>query len=172
VLWNKRWPQQPDGGWVTPENCYSRLDDLVRTTIVCTFLDGPEVISTALKKFCESHKVPVSIRKLNRNEGYYAHHAYLAFPMELARLAGGVSAQDVRLEIQVSTQAQHLLKQLTHHYYKKERSQPRKNRDEWQWEFRTNRFRARYLSHALHLLEGLIVDVRDRPDHDDDDKQE
>src|ERR1051326_7193736 len=45
VLRNKNFPDAPRGGWVGPDNWYGKFDDLVRSTLVCKFLDGPMVLA-------------------------------------------------------------------------------------------------------------------------------
>lgn len=107
-----------------------------------------------------------NVRKLSRDDGYYAHHLYVTFPTTVYT-RNGVEKVDLRVEFQVTTQPQELLRHLTHLHYRKRRSKRRDQRDDWQWQFRTNRFKASYLSHALHLLEAMILDVRDTPDSED-----
>jgi len=36
---NDRYPEPPDGGWRLPENWYSRINDVIRTTIANKYLD-------------------------------------------------------------------------------------------------------------------------------------
>jgi ppGpp synthetase/RelA/SpoT-type nucleotidyltranferase len=167
VLWNRRWPEKPDrSDWVTDLTLYSIIDDLVRTKIVCTYLDGPGLVSDALKAAAIQMDMPAEIRKLSREEGYYAHHLYINFPISIAT-RNGVKSDQMPVELQVTTQPQELLRHLTHIYYREQRMKAHRERDDWQWQFRTNRFKARYLSHALHLLEAMILDVRDNPDTED-----
>jgi hypothetical protein len=54
-----------------------------------------------------------------------------------------------------------LLRKLTHQYYAIERAQMKDHDDNWQWDYKSRRFRARFLSHSLHLLESMIIQVRD-----------
>jgi ppGpp synthetase/RelA/SpoT-type nucleotidyltranferase len=168
VNWNKDWPDPPGkSGWITDTNLYSHMDDLLRTTIVCNFLDGPEFITTDLAEAAKQKGLVSTTKKLSRNEGYYAHHLHIAFGVDVFLRSIGMAKQDLRVEIQVTTQPQEMLRNLTHPYYREQRLQPPGYRDETAWKFKTNRFRARYLSHALHLLEAMILDVRDNPDDHD-----
>jgi hypothetical protein len=164
VLWNREWPKPPKGGWVTDQSLYSELDDLLRTTIVCRFIDGPELICDDLKKSASDKGLGADIRVLSRDEGYYAHHIYVTHPMSLGSPAQGLVQHNLRVEFQVTTQPQELLRALTHPYYREDRLRPPAERDRWQWDYTTKKFRARYLSHALHLLEALILEVRDKPE--------
>lgn len=47
---NSNWPEPPDGGWLLPDNWLSRVNDLVRTTIVVKYLDG---VGYLIEKFSE-----------------------------------------------------------------------------------------------------------------------
>lgn len=162
VVWNKNFPQSPNGGWVTPENWFSRIDDLIRTSIVCRFLDGPSRVCEFISAHATQHALGAQTKSRGLDEGYYAHHVYVRFPVDvLARGRDGaptVSRQNGRVEFQVTTQLQDVLKNMTHRYYLADRSKIEKS--DWKWDFQSNRFRARFLSHSLHLLEALIVDVR------------
>jgi len=71
-----------------------------------------------------------------------------------------VVPRQIVVEFQVITHTQDLLRKLTHPYYQTERIAERS--DSWKWDYRTKRFRARYLSHTMHLIESLILEVRDQ----------
>jgi len=38
VLENKKWPDEPDGGWLIPDNWYSKINDIIRTLLVANIL--------------------------------------------------------------------------------------------------------------------------------------
>ena len=158
VVENPNFPNPPEKGWVTPDNWFSRMNDTIRTTLVCRFLDAPEYACQAIKAHAGDCGLSSHYTARGRDEGYYSHHLYIPFLVDVLTV-GGTEQQAVELEIQVTTQLQDILKNLTHRYYSEDRSLP-PNKD-WKWEFRTNRFRARFLGHSLHLLEALIVDVRE-----------
>jgi hypothetical protein len=67
----------------------------------------------------------------------------------------------ILVEIQITTQLQDVLRSLTHHLYEGQRLQSEES-GKWKWDFASNRFRVGYLSHALHLIESIILDSRDR----------
>lgn len=163
VLWNSNFPDPPDKGWVTPANWFSTLDDLVRGMLVCKFIDGPNFIIDKLKEYTKELDLKCFSKSLQRDEGYYAFHCYIIFQVDLLDKHSTQQA-NVKLEIQVTTQLQEVLKSLTHQFYEHTRIQPQINkfdRSKWKWEYKSNRFKAGYLCHTLHLLEALIVDLRD-----------
>jgi hypothetical protein len=173
VLWNRNWPE-PSGRarnqWVTDRTLYALMDDLLRGTIVCTYLDGPDLIAEALQSAAKGYGLTVTVRKLSLEEGHYAHHVYFEIPTEVA-IPGPAAIEKIpfTFELQITTQPQQLLRHLTHAYYREQRVKPRPDGD-WRWNFRSNKFKARYLSHALHLLEAMILEVRDNPDEEPEQK--
>ncbi len=69
---------------------------------------------------------------------------------------------NLQVEIQLTTQLQEILYKITHKNYEVLRDQRIEgDRSAWKWEVKTNRFRAGYLGHTLHLLEAIIMDLRD-----------
>lgn len=161
VTWNRNWPGAPKKvGWLTPTTVYRELDDLLRCTIVCSFIDGPGKLAESLSAQAKASGLASIVRPVALDEGYYAQHLYLTFPLDVS-IESKVARVPLRVELQLVTQPQQLVRHLTHKYYKEQRSLPYTERESWKWAFSTNQFRARYLSHALHLLEALILDVRD-----------
>ena len=70
----------------------------------------------------------------------------------------------VLLEIQITTEMQHMLYELTHRFYDRERNLSPKDPHSWKWDYRSARFSASYLSHTLHLLEGMILQLYEDTD--------
>lgn len=161
VVWNKKFPKAPDGGWLTSRDVYSRLDDLVRATIVCKFLDGPEFLADKISTLATSLGLSNDVRSLERDDGYYAFHAYITFPVELTDASWAVKHHMLAAEIQITTQLQEVLRGLTHRYYEQVRLERAPDKKQWKWRSSDPRFRAGFLSHSLHLLEGLILELRD-----------
>jgi len=159
VLWNKNWPKEPKLGWLTPESWYEKINDLIRTTVVCKFIDGPGFLAENIKLFAQSMSIEAESRPQGRDEGYYAYHFYAYFDVDLFMPNGATKSSRVRLEIQVTTQLQDILRKLTHKHYAEDRV--RQETDAWRWEYSSNKFKSRFLSHTLHLLEALIVELRD-----------
>jgi len=161
VVWNRAFPKAPQGGWVISRDVYSRLDDLVRTTVVCKFLDGPEFLSERFVAFATGNGLLVEARSLERDDGYYAFHVYTSFAVELTDQAWALAMHTMKTEIQITTQLQEILRDLTHRYYEQVRLERAPDRKAWKWRSNDPRFRAGFLSHSLHLLEGLILELRD-----------
>jgi VCBS repeat-containing protein len=96
-----------------------------------------------------------------RDDGYYAYHLYVTFPVKVFDLSWNVVDVTSEVEIQATTQLQEVLRSLTHHFYAANRLQ-RDRSGKWKWEFGSTQFKVGYLSHTLHLLESVIVESRDR----------
>jgi hypothetical protein len=166
VLRNKKFPDPPAAGWIDPNNWYSRFDDLVRSTLVCKFLDGPRALAEALIKYATSLGVSGRYIPRNTDDGYYAFHQYTAFDIEV--LDQSWNAQTVRMEfeIQLTTQLQEILRELTHPLYERARVSTERRDDAWKWDHDSPRFRTSYLGHTLHMIEAVILQVRDSANDD------
>lgn len=160
VLNNPRFDRSPKKGWVTPRNMFGRINDLVRSTIVCRHIDEPAKIAQQITTKAVSLGLKASSRAQTKDEGYYAHHVYVSIPTNLMDQGWQEFAEAVLLEIQVTTEMQHMLYELTHRFYDKERNlAPKDDAGSWKWDYRSARFSASYLSHTLHLLEGMILQL-------------
>jgi len=161
VLRNRRFPSPPSSGWVSPDNWYAKFDDLVRSTLICKFLDGPKVLAPALDSYASS--VGLIGRHVARNteDGYYAFHHYTGFPIDVVDAAWHAQTTTVEFEIQLTTQLQEVLRELTHPLYEEARITSGRPDDRWKWDIETPRFRTSYLGHTLHMIEAVIVQVRD-----------
>jgi hypothetical protein len=160
VLWNRKYPDEPKGGWATPDTWYSAFDDLIRSTIVCKFIDGPEILTTSLTAHATQNILP-SIHSARANErGYYAYHHYTTFQVAVADQDWNPHNVDLRLELQLTTQLQEVLRSLTHPLYESARLLVEPRDDKWKWEYNNPRFQTSYLGHTLHLIEAMIIQVR------------
>ena len=74
---------------------------------------------------------------------------------------GNIAAKDVQAEIQVTTQLQEILRDLTHPFYKVRRLGVPTDIHAERWKYDSSHFRASYLGHTLHLVEAMIVQLRD-----------
>jgi hypothetical protein len=128
--------------------------------LVCKFLDGPEFVTTRLMRYADGLGLSPRSYSQERDEGYYALHFYATFKVDLLNKELQAQESHVELEIQTTTQLQEILKGLTYTYYKESRTQPARDRSKWKWEYETNRFKAGYLGHTLHLMEAIIVELR------------
>lgn len=161
VLWNENFPDSPKHGWVTTSNLHCCFNDLVRCSIVCRFIDGPRFVTDRLMAYAKDLKLESRRYSQERDEGYYAYHFYVRFPVRLIDSNWEEELTEIEAEIQVTTQLQDVLRSLTHSFYGRSRISSDKDISKWKWDFKSNRFRVGYLSHTLHLLESIILDSRD-----------
>lgn len=163
ILNNKNWPNEPVNGWIFLDNCYSNINDIIRTLIVVKYLDGVEFIIEKLKLISESKNIACKEFYEAREEGYYAVHTYIE-QEALIPPTKDLESQDVRMsiEIQISTQIQEVLKELLHKYYTIKRKEIIKEEKKWQWNYKHEEFTVNYLGHMLHYVDGMIMEVRER----------
>jgi ppGpp synthetase/RelA/SpoT-type nucleotidyltranferase len=159
--WNRRFPKEPKDKWLKCEDVFSRVDDLVRTLIVCRYIDGPERVCLSLTEALQKCGLDADFSPRATNDGYYAHHITLRFPFELYKRDGTAKKITMRAEIQVTTQMQDVLRDMTHVYYRQRRVEPQSAKPSAaRWDFQSPDFRATYLGHTLHLIEGIVAELR------------
>ena len=162
VIENSRWPDPLEGGWITPRDWCSRVNDPIRTVMVVKYLDGVSFLVGELETLAQNHGLRVRSDFEAREEGYYAAHTYVTMQAEIPNIRWDTEKIEFDFEIQTTTQFQEAIRPLTHPFYVARRSRTDPPETKWQWEFKTDEFRVNYLAHTLHHVEGLIVDVRDR----------
>jgi hypothetical protein len=160
ILENKNWPEPPSNGWYLPDNWFLRVSDTLRTLIEVKYLDGVEFLINKIKILGQELPTRIEAHLEARDEGYYAAHLYVSHIFEIPNFKWDTQHIDTKVEIQITTQLQEVIRQLLHSYYEEARKTSKKS-DQWQWDFRSNEFAANYLGHILHYLEGIIVEVRD-----------
>lgn len=161
VIRNEDFPSPPKGGWIEPKNVFGRINDLIRGTLVCRYADGPEKLAVHLKGQAEKLGLDSWFYSQGREDGYYAFHFYVKVPVELYDFNHVPRNEAVAVEVQITTQLQDVLRQFTHEIYEQNRDTRRRENGEWKWQLNSHRFRAGYLSHTLHLLEAIVVQLRD-----------
>jgi hypothetical protein len=162
VIWNDRWPKAPIGGWLLPKNWFSKIDDILRTTIVVKYLDGVHFLVNKTRKLCEYSRRSFNCDFEAKEEGYYAVHMYVIERLEIPRIDWDTEIVPVKIEIQITTQIQEVIRKLLHKYYEERRSQiPTITEYGWQWNYESDEFVANYLGHILHYVEGMIMEIRD-----------
>ncbi len=165
ILNNGKFPQPPEQGWVTPANWYGKLNDIIRYRIVCKFIDGPEFLAKSLCLLAENCGVRSETKQHNKEGGYYAYHFYVWIPVGLlVPHENTVQSFDteMRVEIQLTTQLQEVLYDLTHDIYEELRISSGSQSSSWQWDYSSPRFKPSYMGHTLHMLEAIILEVRDK----------
>ncbi|MBI4286417.1 MAG: hypothetical protein HY670_11055 [Chloroflexi bacterium] len=159
---NKNWPSAPDGGWVTPENWFSKINDIVRTMVVVKYLDGVEILVERLQQLCNIPVLTTNVDWEAREEGYYAAHLYVEREYSIPTLDFNSEKIPIKVEIQVTTQLQEAINRLTHKYYEERRRKVKSSDSKWQWDYESDEFIPNYLGHILHYVEGMIMEVRNR----------
>ena len=158
-LWNRLWPKNPQGGWFTYPNSFGQIDDLVRTTLICRYLDGPERVSKEILAAAKDAGLDGNISPKATETGYYAWHAYVRMPAQVI-VADKLSDVSISVEFQTTTQLQAALRELTHKFYEQDRVEPSIARPQSKWDYQSPRFRAEYLGHTLHLVDAMILELR------------
>ena len=158
---NKKWPEEPEGGWILPRNWFSRVNDILRTLLIVKYLDGVEFVANKLKSYCTDHGTECQDFLEAREDGYYAAHLYLKRRFEIPKVDWDTEQIDVSVEVQVTTQLQEVIRKLLHRYYEQQRGKA-KGQKKWQWDYGSDEFAANYLGHILHYIEGMIMDVREK----------
>jgi hypothetical protein len=162
VVFNKNWPEPPEGGWVTPDNWLERTNDILRTFFVVKYLDGVEFLMSKMTECFKEHSLKCSNSFEARDEGYYAVHVYTQKDFEIPKLNWETEMKSFSIELQITTQLQDVISKLTHKYYENRRVQLKKQDKKWQWNYESEEFTVNYLGHILHYLEGMIMDVRQK----------
>jgi ppGpp synthetase/RelA/SpoT-type nucleotidyltranferase len=160
---NNNFPDPPVDGWITLENSYEKIDDIIRTTLVVAYADAPAFLSEKILQSAKTAGMKSYSKDHAKEKGYYAHHVYIDVPVPIASLtrAGDYREFQVPVEIQITTELQGALREITHVLYEKERLSGGPG-DRWKHEFDSERFRAAYMAHSLRFIEAMIVDLRGR----------
>lgn len=161
ILENPNWPDEPDWKWTTTSNWYSQINDIVRTTIVCKYLDGPAFLANKLESLGKKYVLKPKIKSQGRDSGYYAQHFYAKQKIVLLDDKWQQTEALVKFEIQITTQMQELLRALSHTFYQEQRLAQDQN-DDWKWDHKSPRFRSSFMGHTLHLLEGTMLELREQ----------
>lgn len=163
ILLNENFPDPPGHGWLTPENWYSLVKDLLRTTITVRYLDGVKFISEKINQLAIKHNVQFEVDFEAREEGYYAAHITLRMKLNIVDSQWNEKEINFPIEIQVTTQLQEVIKGLLHKMYEDTRiTEKADEHHKWQWDYKSLEFSSNYLGHILHYVEGMILEVRDK----------
>ena len=168
VLENGNWVEEeapPTGGWILPNNWYSRINDIVRTCFVVRYLDGVYFIRNKIQALCkEDSERDFDCKFKAKEEGYYAAHIYTWEKCEIPRsIEFGTEEVSVSVEIQITTQLKEVIVDLLHKYYdERRRKLPSTAEELWQWDYTSEEFATNYLGHILHYVDGMIVGIREK----------
>jgi len=165
TLENEYWPNEPHGGWVLPDNWFSRIGDILRTLFVVKYMDGVQFLSDRIVSLWEEHGGQCTAVFEAREEGYYAAHLNGAQEFDVPKLTWDTEPITVTTEIQITTQLQEVIRRLLHKYYEERRKATTKPA-KWQWDHSSDEFVANYLGHILHYVEGMIMEIREKQEGD------
>lgn len=152
---------KPTGGWVTPDNWYDKIHDIVRTRIVVKYFDGVKFL---LDRMCNHFTDCGCLCDPDwkaREEGYYAAHLNI---IRSYSIPVGIEIQEkkVSIEIQITTQIKDVITDLTHKYYERKRETLKLPDIKWQWDYNCSEFAPNYLGHMLHYIEGAVMQIREK----------
>jgi hypothetical protein len=161
VIFNRAFPKNNPRGHIDIKDLYQQIDDLLRSRIVCKYLDGPAFVCHHLAETCRSLDIPHKVRDQSTDAGYYAWHFYFQTKVEL-NINGDIVNASLWNEIQISTQLAEAISSLTHGLYEERRERSGGTpASDWKWDANSKEFRSAYIGHGLHLLEGMIQSFRD-----------
>jgi hypothetical protein len=133
-------------------------NDLVRTRVICPFLDGVVFFADQLVALAKDLDVRCDRQLRALPGGYFAQHVYFEHEFQF-KLGGGSAPIRLLCEIQVATQLSTLIWTAAHPVYEQTRED--RNRDtSWAWNPEDRRFLSQQLGHLLHLADGILVSLR------------
>ena len=164
VILNDAWPTPPKDGWVTPATWFESFPDNVRTQFVVKYLDGVQALVTRIESYLDSTGTPYDSVLHARDYGYYGAHIVFRREFEIPGTTWETENSVIPIEIQVRTELQDVIGRLTHKYYQARRLRSPEDSENWQWRYDSEEFVPNYLGHILHYVEGMIMEVRNRPE--------
>lgn len=162
IINNRKFPEPPfDNGtsWLVEDNLFARMDDLIRCRIVCRYMDGPQFICDHAKNLL-GNEIVARVHSMETELGYYAWHLGVLVPATVMRSNGNIEDETIRLEVQLTTHLNDVLNDLTHSFYEDRRLNKGTGDALWKWQPDSDQFKGAYFGHTLHLLEGMIVELK------------
>jgi hypothetical protein len=151
-----------DGSFVPVSDGYPQIPqihDLVRTRIVCKYIDGVEYLAEQIVELAKKFALQPNRERQGRLTGYFAQH--VNFTYDVFYREGGVpTPTKVLCEIQLATELSTRMWDDTHFLYEEARQQSEESH-EWQWKPEDPRFIGYQLGHVMHLADGLLANIRD-----------
>jgi ppGpp synthetase/RelA/SpoT-type nucleotidyltranferase len=166
ILNNKKFPMPPfvdllnAQEWVTEDNIYRALNDIIRGRMVCRYMDGPEYFCSELNNILSKSTI-VDHHSMETDLGYYSWHFGIRFDREIMKPNGEIKPEAIRVEVQISTQLQEILSDLTHSFYENKRLAGQSD-PLWKWRPAEPKFQGVYFGHALHMIEGMLVQLKNQ----------
>ena len=159
IIENKMFPNEPQKGWVFPDNIYLKINDIIRTSIVVKYMDGAKFFLEEVEKLGVKHNKKIYVDYKVRWEGYYAIHLSVPHNVKILSINSDVTKEhQIFIEIQIITEIQDIIKRLLHKYYEEKKRSLEINdpklKDNWKWDSSCDEFSTNYLGHILHYVEG------------------
>lgn len=136
-----------------------RIGDMVRVRLTCSYLDGVEFLANKLMELAKSTGTIAVHEKQGKIEGYYAQHINISQDVML-KVAGAIALVRVDCEIQIATDMSTKMWDTSHGLYERVRGQPTEA-ESWQWKHSDPRFISNQLGHLVHLVDGLLIQLRE-----------
>jgi hypothetical protein len=163
VLANENFPDPPSDGWIFPSNWFGRIRDIVRTTVEVKYLDGVPIVLRSLTDLAKQQGCFQGSQLEARVNGYYGAHFECGFVCSIPDITWKRYAQQITVEVQVTTSIKEVIKKLLHTFYEDTRTKSKQpSIEEFSWNYNSPQFNAAYLGHILHYVEGMIIEVRDQ----------
>jgi ppGpp synthetase/RelA/SpoT-type nucleotidyltranferase len=149
------------GVWPKGISPVPRLNDLVRTRIVCPYLDGTQFLTDRLIALARETNVDYDqITQRVEDAGYFARHFY--FKTEVGfRVAGESFPTTIQCEVQIGTVLSTQIWQTAHRLYDEVREAP-KGSDDWKDDADDPRTIRKTLGQQAHQLDLLLMKLRDK----------
>jgi hypothetical protein len=135
------------------------IGDMVRVRLTCSYLDGVEFLASKLMELAKSAGVTAIHEKQGKIEGYYAQHINITQDVML-KIAGHTILIRISAEIQIATDMSTKMWDTSHGLYERTRGQPMEA-ENWQWKHSDPRFISNQLGHLVHLVDGLLIQLRE-----------
>jgi hypothetical protein len=155
----RRYKEKLDAAFPSQGVPIPRIGDLVRTRIVCRYMDGVEFLANQLEAFSKEQSCCVRRKREGRLEGYFAQHVIIAQEV-IYRLAGQREMVKIHCEIQIASQMATSMWGAAHSLYEHARGSDA-DPQAWQWNPKDPQFISSQLGHMIHLADGLLVQLRD-----------
>lgn len=139
----------------------SIINDHVRTQLIVKFLDGSIYLEEVLSNLASYYNLKFKSEFKSKERGYHAIHCYVDIPMSLSDINYSPASHIISFEIQISTQLQEMIYQITHPFYETQRVELTNQKEmPWQWDYDKQEFAVGHIGHIIQYLEGTLVNMR------------
>jgi ppGpp synthetase/RelA/SpoT-type nucleotidyltranferase len=135
------------------------LNDLVRTRITCKYLDGVEFLANKIADLANSLGCHTLHERQGKISGYFAQHIIVVQPV-IYQIAGESVMAEISCEIQIASEMGTKMWEVSHSLYETVRRNGTAD-ESWQWNPADPRFISSQLGHMIHLVDGLLIQLRD-----------